>query len=492
MNRATLKAQIALGEDSTRQFKKNVTNTDGLAAEMAAFANCEGGLLLIGVNDDGSIPGLSSEDVARINQLIGNTASQSIRSGLTVSTENIAISKDRRVIAVTVPKGLDKPYFDRNGVIWLKNGADKRRIHSKEELRRLFQGTHQFHADELPTKAGLDRLDRLRFRDFLRATYDRSLPESDEELSRLLQNMNLVTEDGRLNLAGVLLFGENPEWVVPQFAVKCIRYPGNEIHADSYLDTEDYAGPMDSVFQGALGFIMRNLHKVQAGQNVNAPGRPEIAKAAFEELLVNALAHRDYLINAPIRVFIFDDRIELISPGVLPNNLTVEKIKAGNSNIRNPILVSYIAKGLLPYHGLGSGIQRALKSWPWVDFNNDREGNLFAVTVHRNSDEFPATVAEDPLGLLGRSSSYKSRGSSYKAISSPKESACSPKPAKSSLKTEDKILEHIREDHRVTAEALASILGISKRAVLKQIAKLKRQKRLNRVGAARGGHWEVL
>lgn len=118
----------------------------------------------------------------------------------------------------------------------------------------------------------------------------------------------------------------------------------------------DCAGPLGKMFADAHAFIMRNLHKVQAGRGVNSLGVPEIPAIVFEELLVNALVHRDYLINAPIRLFIFDDRIEIISPGSLPNNLTVDKIRTGNSNIRNPILVSFVAKGLLPYHGLGSGI----------------------------------------------------------------------------------------------------------------------------------------
>ena len=101
-------------------------------------------------------------------------------------------------------------------------------------------------------------------------------------------------------------------------------------------------------------------------------------------VLVNAIVHRDYLINAPIRIFIFDNRIEIISPGHLPDNLTVEKIRAGNSNIRNPILVSYVAKGLLPYHGLGSGIKRAIDQWKKIDFTDDRDGCLFTVKIHRN------------------------------------------------------------------------------------------------------------
>ncbi len=474
MNLSELKAQVALGEDSRRQFKQDVTNADGLAAEMAAFSNSEGGVIFLGVADDGTLPGLTRADVSRLNQLIGNTASQHVRSPLTVQTENIGVGNERVVIVLTIPKGQDKPYFDRNGVIWLKSGADKRRVNSKEELRRLFQSVDQFHADELPTKADIGKLDKLRFRDFLRDVYQLPYPDSPDELLTLLQNMNLATDDGVLNLAGVLLFAERPEWIKPQFIVKAIRYPGNAIHVSEYLDTEDFAGPLPKMFAGAMAFVMRNLRKVQAGQGVNAPGVPEIPPAVFEELLVNALAHRDYLVSAPIRLFIFDNRIEIISPGHLPNNLTVAKIRTGNSNIRNPILVSYIAKGLLPYRGLGSGIKRALGDWPEIDFTDDRDGCLFTATVHRTEIEGSVEAA------LG------SEKSSEKVESSPKSSP------KGSPKTEEQIIELIKQNTFVSTEHLGELLGITKRAVLKQIQKLKAQERLRRVGPAKGGHWEVV
>jgi len=273
----------------------------------------------------------------------------------------------------------------------------------------------------------------------------------------------LATDDDMLNLAGVLLFAEKPEWIVPQFVVKAIRYPGNNIHVSDYLDTEDFSGPLDRMFEGSMAFVMRNLHKIQAGQGVNTPGIPEIPESVFEELLVNTLVHRDYLISAPIRLFVFENRIEVISPGHLPNNLTVEKIRTGNSNIRNPILVSYIAKGILPYRGIGSGIKRALEDWPDIDFSDDREGCLFTATVHRKS------AAE--LNLAG---------------GSPKSSP------KSSPKTEDRIIDLIRQNNSITTEDLGSALGISKRAVLKQIAKLKKQGILRRIGSPRGGHWEIV
>jgi ATP-dependent DNA helicase RecG len=466
--------QISLGEDSARQFKADVRNAESLASEMAAFANSEGGTIFIGVADDGSTPGLDQADIARINQLISNSASQLVKSPLTVRTENIALESGRLVIVLTVPKGLDKPYFDKNGVIWLKTGSDKRRVNSKEELRRLFQMTDQFHADELPTKAGIEKLDKLRFRDFLRDVYKQDYPDDPEELTRLLQNMNLVTDDGMLNLAGLLLFAERPELIKPQFVVKAIRYPGNRIHATDYVDTEDFAGPLPKIFKDALAFIMRNLHKVQAGRGVNAPGRPEIPETVFEELLVNALVHRDYLVSASIRLFIFDNRIEIISPGHLPNNLTVEKIRKGNSNIRNPILVSYVAKGLLPYHGLGSGIKRALTEWPRIDFADDRDGCLFAATVHRNPLE-ELELAGEPLETPVKATPEAS-GKRRESVG----------------KASGKILEVCRERSSITIPELAEWMGITERSVQRNIQRLQKDGLLRRVGGRKEGHWEVL
>jgi ATP-dependent DNA helicase RecG len=453
MNRKELLKVVALGEDSSRQFKADVNNADSLAADLVAFSNSSGGALFIGVTDDGALKGLAPAEVRRINQLIGNAAAQHTRSPISPTTENIKVGSGRVVLALTVPEGLDKPYFDRNGVIWVKAGSDRRRIQSKEELRRLFQMTDQFHADELPTKAGIDKLDKLRFRDFLRDVHKQDFPDSRKNLIRLLQNMNLATDDGHLNLAAVLMFVERPEWIKPQFVVKAIRYPGKTIHVSEYVDTEDFSGPLRKVFDDSLGFIMRNLHKVQAGRGVNAPGVPEIPETVFEELLVNALVHRDYLVSAPIRIFVFDDRIEIISPGHLPNNLTVEKIRSGNSIIRNPILVSYVAKGLLPYHGLGSGIKRALEEWPQIDFTDDREGCLFTATVSR-------TIAASSV--------------------------------KSSVKTEEQILGYLSEKTELTIPDLAEALGLSTRAVEKQIAKLRKGGRLRRVGSRKAGRWEVL
>lgn len=221
------------------------------------------------------------------------------------------------------------------------------------------------------------------------------------------------------------------------------------------------------MFDDALAFVMRNLHKVQAGRGVNAPGRPEIPESVFEELLVNALVHRDYLVSAPIRLFIFDNRIEIISPGHLPNNLTVAKIRAGNSNIRNPILVSYVAKGLLPYHGLGSGIKRALADWPEIEFTDDHDGCLFTVTVHRKQAE------ELRLATGATKDSGESSG-------------------KTSGKTSGKIIALMESTPSITIPELADIIGVTARSVERNIQKLQDGGKIRRVGPAKGGHWQVI
>ncbi|MFA6371405.1 MAG: hypothetical protein WCW68_02150 [Methanothrix sp.] len=121
-------------------------------------------------------------------------------------------------------------------------------MNSKEELRRLFQFSDQFHADQLPTRAGIDKLDKMRFWDFLRDALNLDYPKSQPELLRLLQNMSLATDEGMPNLTGVLLFAERPEWIKPLFIVKAIRYPGDAIHSTEYLDTKDFSGSLRKIF----------------------------------------------------------------------------------------------------------------------------------------------------------------------------------------------------------------------------------------------------
>ena len=369
------------GEDSRRQFKKNVTNPDSLASDMVAFSNGGGGKIFIGVNDEGFITGLSGEDIRRLNQLISSTASQGVQPAINPVTENVK-TDGGLIMVVDIPAGINKPYQDKNGVFWVKSGADKRKATSREEIQRLFQKANLIHADEIPIQGvTVADLDLDYFRDFFQRRFGEPLDRQSLALPKLLENMNL-SKDDLLTVGGGLLFAKTPQFKLPAFIVKAGAFDSNELSTSKYNDSRDIVGKLADVFYQTVGFIVSNLHHVQGEQGINSVGIPEIPSESIEELVSNALIHRDYFISAPVRVFVFIDRVEIINPGHLPNNLTVENIKSGNSNARNPTLASF-ANHLLPYRGYGSGIIRALARYPYIDFFDDREGNIFKVTIKR-------------------------------------------------------------------------------------------------------------
>jgi len=381
MEIAELLEIIAHGEDSRHQFKANISNETSLAQELVAFSNSGGGNLLIGVSDDGTFTGLTREDMGRLNQLVSNAASRQVRPPINPQTENI-VTPDGLVMRVIVPDGISKPYMDKDGVIWVKSGADKRKATSREEIQRLYQSAGLIHGDEIPVPGmTLADLDIDYFKQFFEKHFGEPIEEQELSLQDILHNMNLM-KGGGLNVSGALLFARNPHLRLPVFIVKVVAFPGNHIHETTYLDSRDITGKLADIFHQCMSFVLGNIRHIQDDQDVNALGRPEIPRITLEELIANALIHRDYFVSAPVRIFVFENRVEIISPGHLPNNLTVENIKAGNSNIRNPILASYATK-ILPYRGLGSGIIRALKAYPHIDFEDDHDGNLFKVVIKR-------------------------------------------------------------------------------------------------------------
>lgn len=373
---------ISREEDSKHQFKADFTNPDSLAAEMVAFSNSGGGQIFIGVNNDGTITGLTRTDIGRLNQMISNAASQSIHPPINPLTENIKLS-DGLVLVVNIVDGIGKPYITEDGRIWVKKGSDKRRVISREEIQRMFQSSGLIHADEsLANGITIADIDNEYFSNFFHKEYDRKVEDIEIGLPKLLENMNLAKE-GIFNIAGALIFSKNPQFRLPVFIVKAISYPENDIDVQNYNDSQDLTGKLSDVYQKSMNFILNNLRTIQKDKGINSLGTYEIPRIVLEELLVNALIHRDYFISAPIRIMIFLNRIEIISPGHLPNNLTVENIKSGISNIRNPVITSFATK-ILPYRGLGNGIRRALKYYSDIDFINDTDNNLFKVIIKKN------------------------------------------------------------------------------------------------------------
>ena len=376
---------IARGEDSRTQFKQNIHSAESLAGELAAFSNSSGGRILVGVDDQGNVHGLTQDDVRRLNQLIANTATNNVRPSINPETENLTVGDDL-IMIVTVREGISKPYSDNSCVFWVKCGSDKRRVTSREEIQRLLQGAGLVHADEVPVDGTtLDDLDDGHFEKFFEsqygATVEASLQESGMSMSQLLHNLNLA-RDETLNLAGLLLFGKNPQRHRPAFVIKAVSFVGNDPAGEKYRDSEDIDGCLRDLHVKTMSFLTRNLLKIQGKKGFNTEGEIEVPSVALEELVVNMLLHRDYFISAPWRLMIFDDRIELISPGTLPNNITVANIRNGISNIRNPIIASFATKEL-PYRGIGTGIRRAIAAVPDLELESDHDMNQFTARIPR-------------------------------------------------------------------------------------------------------------
>lgn len=191
--------------------------------------------------------------------------------------------------------------------------------------------------------------------------------------------------DGKvLTLAGLLLIGSNPQSFKPLFSVRCISFVGNELNSGNFKDKVDLLeGNIMALYNNSMDFIIRNLRHIQIGPGFNQLGQLEIPREVLDEILVNSLVHRDYYISSSVQVFIFNNRIEISSPGKLPNTLNENNIQFYTSITRNPIIYSNCAFAGLPFAGIGSGIPRAMSIYPRIQIINDKIGDRFTVIIPR-------------------------------------------------------------------------------------------------------------
>jgi predicted HTH transcriptional regulator len=161
---------------------------------------------------------------------------------------------------------------------------------------------------------------------------------------------------------------------------------GNDISTTRYRSEKTFYGTFEHLLDSSLNFVTSNLRSYQVEKDFNSNGKLEIPNEILSELIINALVHRDYYINSSIKIFMFDNRVEIINPGKLTNSLTVEKIKNGISIQRNPILDS-ISKRFLNYTGRGTGIKRVMELDPTIELINDIESEQFKCIIYRSTKD---------------------------------------------------------------------------------------------------------
>ena len=399
--------QIEAGEVSGVQFKERILDKYDIACELVAFSNSHGGKLVVGIKDKtGEINALSYSEVQETTNLLSDIASENVVPSILIKIDTIEVEDGNLVIA-TVKEGLNKPYHDNKGIVWVKNGADKRKVFDNAELAEMMTDCGSFAPDEAGVRdATVNDLDATTIKQFLGNRFERVLEKKGltgdayneasldmicsaiakgHDCEKILRNLRFIRPDGTLTVAAMLLFGKYTQRWLPMMTAKCICFAGNSVGSKVFRDKvndADMEGNLLHQYDTIMDFFTRNLHNVQVGEEFNSMGKLEIPYTSLVEFTVNSLVHRSLNMKAPVRIFIFDNRVEIHSPGALPNGLTIDDIKAGTSMPRNMFLFNN-AIYLLPYTGVGSGITRALDENIKVTFMNNDKSQEFVITVWR-------------------------------------------------------------------------------------------------------------
>lgn len=374
MNSDELSEVVAAGENSFVEFKRDDIHPAQLAAEVAALLNHEGGRVLLGVEDDGAISGLAREP-RRVEEWVMQAARDLLEPAVIPSWQTATTADGDVVGIVSVPANApDKPYRARQGSHWITKirvGSTTRDA-TRDEEERLFQQSGRLLYGLKPVLGTSPaHLDRRRLLDyFTRVCGVDDLPPWDsEDFAVLLRNVELTVEVSGQSYAtvnGMLLFGTEVGRLVPQSGIRAICYPGSEPDYATRAD-EDIRGPLvpwaaadGTVHEGglvdrAVDFVRRFTSVTARLEGARRVDRWDYPESAVRELLVNALAHRDYSITGTdIMLAVFEHHLEVTSPGRLPNSVSVESMKSGARYARNQMLVNVLRDyGYVDARGMG-------------------------------------------------------------------------------------------------------------------------------------------
>jgi len=362
---AEILALIATGESDTIEFKRTVDNLESIAGEIVAFANVNGGRLLFGVEDNGLTSGLS--DANAIFQTLTNICRDRCIPPVSPVLEQVTVD-GKELIVLTVKPELNrqKPYRTAGGRFYVRIGRDKKDATGRE-LIRIAQAAGELHYDESPVwGTTLADFSLPAFEAYHRTQFGLSVAEqveqSDLDLVQLLRNLRLIHElDGQIvvSVACLLLFGEQPQRFMPHSRLSAVAFAGVDEDSD-ILDRREITGRLPTIIDDAKAFLERNIRQPAIEHGFRREDILLYDRRALGEAVVNAIAHRDYsLSGSQIRLFLFQDRLEVRSPGRLPNSVALENIKLGVHAERNRAIATLLTQ--LGYmSAIGTGVPRLI------------------------------------------------------------------------------------------------------------------------------------
>jgi ATP-dependent DNA helicase RecG len=376
MTRSELLELIANGEGSGVEFKRDDVRPEQLAKEIVALANFQGGMVLLGVEDDGTITGVQRQNLEE--WVMDTVFGRYVHPMILPFFETVQVDDQRRVAVVSLTQGTAKPYVVRHRdreEIYVRAGSISRKA-SREQQARLFALGGMLHPELLPVSGtGVADLDLERLHDYLgQLLNDPEIPGDAGAWVKRLSALGFMTErtggDPVCTIAGVVLFGRRPRWALRQAGVRWMAFEG---------DSMDYAAADDAVLDEPLVGLWRNregsrilerggllegllermrpfvsVESAKLTDGLRRERRWHYPVAALREALVNALAHRDWTRIEDVEVVSYADRLEVKSPGALQNSMTVEKMLAGQRSPRNPLIVDVLRDyGYVDARGMG-------------------------------------------------------------------------------------------------------------------------------------------
>ncbi|TXK94491.1 transcriptional regulator [Methylococcaceae bacterium CS5] len=363
---------IANGENSGVEFKRDDIRSEQLAKEIVALVNFQGGQIILGVEDNGTISGLSRPNA---EEWVMNVVRDKIHPQILPFYEKIKIDDGVFVAIITFPLGISKPYVLRDRgeeKVFIRIGSTSQ-LATREQQMRLFELGGMLHTEVLPVaRTNSDCLDRSRLENYLSdILQDPDIPKADDDWEIRLAGLGFLNEpNGLCSVAGLLLFGKNPRQYLKQAGLRVFAFDGEDKEYKANLDliidaplvgrwdvTESVKQLIDN------GLIENFIEQVkpfitQEVDEIDEDFRRELEwfypSGAVREALINALAHRDWTRFVDIEVGIYSDRLEVISPGALQNSMTVDKMVLGQRSPRNPVIMDVLRDyGYVDARGMG-------------------------------------------------------------------------------------------------------------------------------------------
>jgi ATP-dependent DNA helicase RecG len=376
MLKAELFEIIGNGENSGLEFKRDDIRPEQLAKEIVAFANLQGGRILLGVEDNGSISGLQRTNT---QEWVLNVFRDKVHPQIIPFYEEVSVNDNKRIGILSVAAGISKPYVVRHNNredVYIRLG-NRSELATREQQMRLFESGGLLHIEALPVAgAGFSSLDKSRLDFYFRGIiHDIDIPVSDEEWLTRLTGMGLMREDGLGNtvctIAGLLCFGFKPRRFLPQAGLRLMSFEGKDKTYSAQLDLVldaplvgrwelDGAGQKLPVDEGLIEKFSSAIKPFISKEDAEIDGYMRRDKTWFypweavREVTINALAHRDWTRSIDIEVTNYTDRLEIISPGSFQNSMNVEKMIAGQRSHRNSLIVGILRDyGYIDARGMG-------------------------------------------------------------------------------------------------------------------------------------------